>query len=436
MDKTTIKNNIITLLNSDQLNFEEVDLLWNKFKDCIFAEKSIIHRATVIDMWRDNVSTNIRDVLIKAKNDIVCIYVDDTGRYMIFDDVEKYTIFLNACYLFLDEKTQMPLPPTETKKLMHYQIVLTDKKQKLVFSYHKALDDTLSNKIKMQIKECLGADSTIIYNAQWNSHQITVNMIIDNFHANDKYYQQLCKYVHSKGEIYHENIGIPPVKNDYDLDVSYILASIFQDDPRQSHIFGNLFTIVSINSSNLDAIQNNVYTNDDLAHTTKWIANNLPNDREKTMCYYERYTQTMFAQKMKPQRINIISNIVKAHGYGKIRPQNEHVWVLLRGNTQIHLLEQNPDSYEYIYFMIETPYNNKVKIGKTKDTEKRLKVLQTGNPNKLYVYHKIHVPVSINYESTLHKQYATRRILGGEWFNFTIEELNNEIKNLNDHNCA
>lgn len=75
-----------------------------------------------------------------------------------------------------------------------------------------------------------------------------------------------------------------------------------------------------------------------------------------------------------------------------------------------------------------------IKIGHTKNLEKRLGQLQTGNPFKL-VFYKTHK--SIHYkkiENDLHHKYKSKKILN-EWFKMTLKEVDNEINLLNptDH---
>lgn len=65
----------------------------------------------------------------------------------------------------------------------------------------------------------------------------------------------------------------------------------------------------------------------------------------------------------------------------------------------------------------------KQKIGFSKNVEKRLTELQTGNPEKLYIHYTETVPkdqVRL-LERKLHRDLNYRR-LSGEWFDLTAEE--------------
>ena len=47
-----------------------------------------------------------------------------------------------------------------------------------------------------------------------------------------------------------------------------------------------------------------------------------------------------------------------------------------------------PEKWESVYLVVEEPFSNKVKIGKTSGTTKsRLSELNTGNATKLKIYH-------------------------------------------------
>jgi len=74
----------------------------------------------------------------------------------------------------------------------------------------------------------------------------------------------------------------------------------------------------------------------------------------------------------------------------------------------------------YIY-VIGT--NDKQKIGFSGDVNKRLSTLQTGNPEKLIIHHKIEVPSERArlVENKIHKEYSYLRIKG-EWFSMTPEK--------------
>lgn len=66
---------------------------------------------------------------------------------------------------------------------------------------------------------------------------------------------------------------------------------------------------------------------------------------------------------------------------------------------------------------------NYQKIGFSKDVERRLATLQTGNPSPLYIHHVEPVPKNKVrlLEKKLHRELNHKR-LNGEWFNLSPNE--------------
>jgi hypothetical protein len=90
------------------------------------------------------------------------------------------------------------------------------------------------------------------------------------------------------------------------------------------------------------------------------------------------------------------------------------------------LLKLSQKHLGYLYFISEEQFNNKVKIGISKNPEKRLKQLQTGNPNKLVIIHTIQSPDYKLLERTLHDICGDLRLVG-EWFELSESDLNKLI---------
>lgn len=81
----------------------------------------------------------------------------------------------------------------------------------------------------------------------------------------------------------------------------------------------------------------------------------------------------------------------------------------------------------YVYLILEINQNGQEchKIGVSKNPpEKRLKQLQTGNPNEIRI---LNAYESVNYkkvEQWLHSRYSTKKTLAdNEWFNLTDEQV-------------
>lgn len=82
-------------------------------------------------------------------------------------------------------------------------------------------------------------------------------------------------------------------------------------------------------------------------------------------------------------------------------------------------------SYIYVIGDNASPY----KIGFTKNPDKRLKSLQTGNPRKLSMLYKEEINENeIKYiEKQIHKELKRKQV-SGEWFNISLEDAISEIK--------
>jgi hypothetical protein len=91
---------------------------------------------------------------------------------------------------------------------------------------------------------------------------------------------------------------------------------------------------------------------------------------------------------------------------------------------------------EYVYFIVEEPFNGNVKIGRTSNLEKHLKSLQHGCPNKLRIHMSIPIDESSKLKMHLHEHFKNRRF-NGEWFKFDgLKHLDLEINNYMKENSA
>jgi hypothetical protein len=82
----------------------------------------------------------------------------------------------------------------------------------------------------------------------------------------------------------------------------------------------------------------------------------------------------------------------------------------------------------YIYVIAASP-EGPVKIGHSRQPEKRLKQLQTGHSEKLILFHKepILLESARNAEQDIHAQIGYRRKVG-EWFTVSVEAAVLEVK--------
>lgn len=78
----------------------------------------------------------------------------------------------------------------------------------------------------------------------------------------------------------------------------------------------------------------------------------------------------------------------------------------------------------FVYLIKEDNEETHYKIGmtKVKDVNKRLKQLQTGNPNELFLvdYHQTEIPFYI--ESSLHRFFSSKKTLN-EWYDLSEEDI-------------
>ncbi len=99
--------------------------------------------------------------------------------------------------------------------------------------------------------------------------------------------------------------------------------------------------------------------------------------------------------------------------------------IVLSGLSAIHQRPQNG----YIYFIAEEPFSNKVKIGMSQNPQRRVKDLQTGNPNILILRHVTQYDEYKALERTMHE--ICKDIRGnGEWFDITESELTGIVSAL------
>lgn len=73
--------------------------------------------------------------------------------------------------------------------------------------------------------------------------------------------------------------------------------------------------------------------------------------------------------------------------------------------------------------------SNRQKIGFSKDVEKRLISLQTGNPDKLRIHHKIECPHDRTrlLEKKIHLELSYKK-LKGEWFGMSPQEASEYLE--------
>lgn len=103
-------------------------------------------------------------------------------------------------------------------------------------------------------------------------------------------------------------------------------------------------------------------------------------------------------------------------------------------SKQLEQLKQNSQISSYnnwLYFICSEQFDGKVKIGRSINPQKRLKQLQTGNPNKLMIYKLVGFDDEINMESITHKYFKDVNIIN-EWFEISKECIDIVCNELNE----
>ena len=80
----------------------------------------------------------------------------------------------------------------------------------------------------------------------------------------------------------------------------------------------------------------------------------------------------------------------------------------------------------YVYLLLQLDFdgNESYKIGITKnDPNKRVKQLQTGNPNKISLHRKYETKNHLKVEQWLHRKYQTKTEAKNEWRTLTDEQV-------------
>ena len=80
----------------------------------------------------------------------------------------------------------------------------------------------------------------------------------------------------------------------------------------------------------------------------------------------------------------------------------------------------------YVYLIGEINEENKYKIGSTraKNVNNRLKQLQTGNSNELFIKESFETDYPFKLEQMLHNHFKYSNVIG-EWFELTNDEIKN-----------
>lgn len=95
--------------------------------------------------------------------------------------------------------------------------------------------------------------------------------------------------------------------------------------------------------------------------------------------------------------------------------------------TQVSTMGTHKSMDKKFVYVIEEVETGRIKIGRSKNPESRMRQLKTGNPNTLRIAMKKERAYSAKFETWLHQQFSKNRT-GGEWFEgVTPDEVSSRL---------
>ena len=114
----------------------------------------------------------------------------------------------------------------------------------------------------------------------------------------------------------------------------------------------------------------------------------------------------------------------------KVKVEPKIITVKIPTIENLSIYDEQKATEGYVYFIyIPTLANiiqDAVKIGMTKDLNKRMASLQTGNPYRLQFYKVLKCVDYKKLEVKLHRYFDDKKILN-EWFDLTLEDIDDII---------
>jgi hypothetical protein len=258
--------------------------------------------------------------IVEDNSDKIFIYVEDMDKYLLFDNEDIFVRFImDVCPAMVEGRA--------TKSdFVKYQVITTDKKQKLILAYDTQSKDIQTDLVK-QAKEYFKVNSNILYNTKWDLSQLMVDVVIDNYDENGKYCLDFYNHLEQCKIGYGQGLKRPPVLNDIVNNKNYIMAKVEHKHTLDQNtvklslptctsiIINNNGGIVNININN---ITNNITKKslDRGEETIKFITNNPPTEREKTSDYGKRYKEHCKSIGILPY-IRDFNAYVRAQGYSE-----------------------------------------------------------------------------------------------------------------------
>lgn len=144
--------------------------------------------------------------------------------------------------------------------------------------------------------------------------------------------------------------------------------------------------------------------------------------------YYVKGTGGIFSRGIYPKTLFCVhwgecTNILDQDDEGKFLYWNHLPFC-------IQTEEQTDNSHRFIYVLKSGPY---YKIGITKDVDKRMRELKTGDPVEHMFIHSAFIEDTPKFEKKVHEKFAEYRVReDSEWFELPPEKLEELLKILNN----
>lgn len=255
-----------------------------------------------------------------------------------FTELDLYGVFTPEQYYALTTNLAEKVFEGENITFQPKQIVLSGLPQKLIFICLG--DENIVEKIRGYVKRKYNCDISHVKTN--NRVEITVQGVGGNtYEEAQKSYHDLFDFISTKQSdpvVARDLLPMPVVKSSKR---EYVVADISHDVSKHldmkelisalktihgENVVINL-TIVNgnVNGNVAGVINNNTYgENTSMTKTLKWVTNNLPNEKEVTTVYYNRYVTNYDGEKVSDSQFG---KIVRSLGYKPVQGTRHRFWV-------------------------------------------------------------------------------------------------------------
>ncbi len=258
---------------------------------------------------------NIYEAIYSISDNNILVYFADLNLYAIVDSLVEFKNFTKSARDLIEDGESFNIN----------QIVLEDKKQKLVFVSTDD-DEHVVQQITKYVKSYLGADVSVIKGIDT---QIMVNdKLFESYDNALMNYTDLHEHIAEKDRNIAKVISMIPRirKSPYKYTAPTISDAIYANTVEDlvkilSSIPAGFIAPVNITINNIGGNQNNynsVPKKSSRNIASEWIKNNLPTEKEVTTDYYNRYS----GENKTAIHINQFGKLVRDEGYETARTTN------------------------------------------------------------------------------------------------------------------